>query len=276
TRERVTAHLAECADCYGWWEGAVAATDAAEETNVVPMPKPRTRALLPIAASLVIAAGLGAVFKEPILDAARPTRHIERLARATQSLKEFPTQTRLAGPFPDNLEPRPTSRGFNDKGTINIEDPRQLELNLAAADAEAAAADRETKDNLHALGVAHMLLNHRQQALDTLQHAIRKETGQTDLHAAIRQSRDAALLSDLAAAYSAGGDYSDALAATERARQLDPASLSVLYNRAYALQNIDRDEAKRAWEEYLRHDTSTSSVWAKAARKHLDNFNPIQ
>src|SRR5260221_12662382 len=54
-----------------------------------------------------------------------------------------------------------------------------------------------TADSLHAFGLSQLLLGESEDAVATLQKALRQETGITDITKALRTSTDAALLSDL-------------------------------------------------------------------------------
>ena len=120
-----------------------------------------------------------------------------------------------------------------------------------------------TSDNLHALGLAQLLIGNYDDAVQALEDAIAEDAG------------NAAYQSDLAAAYLARAKQLDrpddtprALAAAERAVAADPRSLEAKFNRALALQSLFLEEpARRAWQDYLAIDAS--SPWAEEARRHL-------
>jgi len=59
-----------------------------------------------------------------------------------------------------------------------------------------------------------------------------------------------------------------ALAACDRALRIDPRSPDALFNRAVALQALDRPDAEAACEQYLKVDPS--SPWADEVRSHLE------
>ena len=86
---------------------------------------------------------------------------------------------------------------------------------------------------------------------------------------------DAKLQNDLAAAYLVAANRNDstddasrALAAANRALEIDPRMSEALFNRGLAAQAAGlRDEARAAWQAYLKVDDR--SGWADEARAHL-------
>jgi tetratricopeptide (TPR) repeat protein len=97
--------------------------------------------------------------------------------------------------------------------------------------------------------------------------------------AAERDPNNAKYQSDLAVALisAASGDRSmlkRALAATDRALRIDPNSPDALFNRAVALQALERpDEAIAAYESYLKVDPT--SPGASEVRSHIEALRPI-
>ena len=85
---------------------------------------------------------------------------------------------------------------------------------------------------------------------------------------------DAALLSDLAAAYLATSRMDQrllALGAASRAVEADPSLPDARFNLALALEQFGfRRQARRAWARYLRMDPYTG--WAREALKHLQDL----
>ncbi len=123
-----------------------------------------------------------------------------------------------------------------------------------------------TPENLHALGVAALLVQRGDEAVLALEDAL---SGDTD---------NAGYLSDLAAAYLAryahGGpalDVPSALTAADRAVRLAPHLREALFNRALAVSALSlRHEAVRAWDGYLL-DFGDEPGWADEARRRRDD-----
>ena len=134
-----------------------------------------------------------------------------------------------------------------------------------------AAAGKIRKDstrdpdaiNLHALGLAHLLLGDHLAAVDALEAAVARKPHSASFH------------SDLAAAYLSRAhrlqqpdDLARALRAAERAIADDESLLEPYFNRALALERLFLDDAAvRAWDQYL--DRDPSSAWAEEARTHV-------
>jgi tetratricopeptide (TPR) repeat protein len=117
--------------------------------------------------------------------------------------------------------------------------------------------------NLHALGLAHLVLGHYDEAVRAIEDAIAEDPEPPRYH------------SDLAAAYLARAKHLDrpddlprALGAAERALTGNEALLEARFNRALALEALYlEDQARQAWEAYLARDSA--SGWAADARTHL-------
>ena len=136
----------------------------------------------------------------------------------------------------------------------------------------AAGKIRETAErdpsapNLHALGVAHLVLGHYDEAVRAIEDAIAEEPEPPQYH------------SDLAAAYLARAKHLDrpddlprALGAAERAIKGNESLLEARFNRALALEALYlEDQARQAWEDYLARDSA--SGWAADARTHLQTL----
>ncbi len=94
------------------------------------------------------------------------------------------------------------------------------------------------------------------------------------LQMAVQQfPRDAALHSDLGlslleVARTSPAAAEEALDALDMALRLEPNLLEARYNRARALEMLGQwDEARRAWQDYIRRDPD--SAWGAAARERL-------
>lgn len=207
TRERVTAHLAECADCYGWWEAAVAG--AYEQTNVVPMRRRPWKRIGQVAAALAILAGLPVVvaalpvfsfvtddvaFLQSIREVVRPNWGTQRIADVGASLENRPVNERVS-----MLPYRPPERVM--RGSVDEANDKTLGIQIVAGQLQRAVDNEPTPQNLHALGAAYLMLKQWENARITLEKAILLATQERSVHAAMQKSRNADLLSDLSIAY---------------------------------------------------------------------------
>jgi len=167
---------------------------------------------------------------------------------------------RLTGPFAYG----PLRAPSRSEGTS--ETTARWTLFGAAAKVRQAAESDPTATNLHALGVAHLVLGDHELAVRALEDA------------AAQDPKDARYQSDLSAAYLARArhlerleDLPRALGAAERALKLDASLLEGHFNRALALEALFLNaDARRAWEEYLARDSR--SGWADEARQHLEKL----
>jgi CHAT domain-containing protein len=153
-----------------------------------------------------------------------------------------------------------------------------IDAPLAVIEA-AAKIQEKTKHNravetLHALGNAHTLLGRPRIATGVLIEALRKETGERDLFLSIRKSKNAVLLTDLAAAYLTEGIASDNRMVLAQAADVALRAASVeqspeaVWNVALALDSLHIvNQAKRGWQNYLHLDSV--SPWADEVRRRL-------
>ena len=151
------------------------------------------------------------------------------------------TEGRLTGGFRHAPAPAVT-RGAGAESTLNVG------LLKAAGDVQAAARSEATAANLHAEGVAQLLIGNRDGAIQALENA-----------AGLAAERGA-IWSDLAAAYLARGDadgnaadYSRAHFAVTRALATqNPPSPETLFNRALAAEKLNQAaDARRFWQDAL-------------------------
>jgi hypothetical protein len=76
------------------------------------------------------------------------------------------------------------------------------------------------------------------------------------------------MLSNLSAAQYEAHKYADAVKSAERALALDPKLAAAAFNRALALEQLNRTASTAAWQQYLKLDST--SAWADEVRqKHL-------
>lgn len=135
----------------------------------------------------------------------------------------------------------------------------------AAARAQDAAGVDPSAANLHAFGVAALSAGNYDIAVQAL------------LDAAVVDARNAAIQSDLAAAYLARGvtpghaiDLPRAVEAARRAIALGPRLLEPRFNYAVALEHLHLpQEASRAWDAYLAR-AGREPGWADEARRRRD------
>jgi len=195
------------------------------------------------------------------------------LVEAAGRLQYRTVEPRLSGGFAYK-RPQPVMRGEDQAK----KDPQAWGLFSAAERIQARAASAPTVQNLHALGVANLVIGNYDSAVLTLESAIRKETGKDDSDSAVAVSTDPALLSDLAAAYYAQAKYSHALrgfdparTAADRAWRLRK-SPETAWNRAVTVDTLHEPaRSTAAWEQYLQLDPA--SPWATEAREHLEDLS---
>jgi tetratricopeptide (TPR) repeat protein len=113
----------------------------------------------------------------------------------------------------------------------------------------------------HALGLALLQVGDYDGAIAELRRV-------SELGSRVQSDLAAALIAR-GKAYDRPGDFSEAVAVATRAVQADPALLEARFNRALAQQMLGSPEAPLAWNDYLAHDTDSTSPWAAEARAHL-------
>ena len=139
-------------------------------------------------------------------------------------------------------------------------------VQLTAGRIRESFGERETPSRLHALGVSQLLAGRYDDAAQSLLAASRE------------QPANAQYLSDVAAVQIERArlglrpdDLPRALAAADRAPRLDPSLKEAWFNRALAASALSLTaEAKSAWTEYLKRDSS--SPWANEARQRLESW----
>ncbi len=245
TRKRVMEHLAACAECL---DIVLDSSDvkAENESNVV-RPSQWTRNF---AAGLAAAAVLVVVAVS-----VWPRDPISKLAKAAPPLRYG--SGRLAG---FRYAPQAAAYRTGEPEDVTMK-PEYLPFEEAAVNVEAQAAEHPNARTLHAKGVALLVLHKPGFAVKAFNGALQYEKG---------RSADPRLLSDLAAAYIASGQYAEALNAAERAWNLSKTP-EAAWNRAMAAQRLERrDQAITYWHEYLTLDPD--SPWSAEARGHLDDL----
>jgi tetratricopeptide (TPR) repeat protein len=253
----VRAHVAACELCYATVAESSVLLEAeagATRGRVVPFWR-RSRPLLALAASLALVVLLGSqwatLFRSdpvaPLVEAVGEERYVEG---------------RLSGGFRYGPLRSPMRSGSgNQLGNLSL---------LAAAGALQKAAEAErTAVNLHAWGIAQLLLGRYDDGVRMLEEVVEE------------RPESARYNSDLAAAYLArarahdrADDWPKALAAAERALRSDPELLEALFNRALALDGLYLPaQARDAWSDYERRDRN--SDWANEATRRSREIEEI-
>lgn len=207
------------------------------------------------AAALVLAVGPPGWWKGRV--ASRSSRVAELVAAVGQ---ERYIEGRLTGGF--QYGPlRSATRGA--EGTTP-----NLALLAAAGALQQESRERPTADNLHAWGVAQVLLGYHDEGVQAL-------------NLALADNPDAPLvMADLAAALIARGDakstahdFPRALAAAEQALARQPGLKEAMFNRALALERLGlRKEALAAWQDAIAVSTGDGEdeAWVAEASRRVD------
>jgi tetratricopeptide (TPR) repeat protein len=256
-RQRVSAHLTTCTDCYETFIDVSAARREIGEADfeprpfAAPQPEPGRANVLPFRlwiAAAAIAAAVAAVFFVPAIREWVPglrTPDVEDLARAASADAARATEARLDG-FDVHQAPKLRTRGGRDGESDDVPPAGNPALLADAALIDKAAAVHPTPRNRHARGVAELLRGNRDEAIDDLE-AAKASSGERPA---------AGLLNDLAAAYldRAGftGSTADYVQALDYAERVPQPNRVAAWNRALALQGLHRtQEAVAAWQHYL-------------------------
>ncbi|HSE17834.1 MAG TPA: tetratricopeptide repeat protein [Pyrinomonadaceae bacterium] len=150
--------------------------------------------------------------------------------------------------------PFPLTRGsaVNDQ---RQEDFRRAELHFAQA-----VREKPTPETHHALGKAYLAQGKFDDAIREFEQAL--SGSQTP----------AQVYNDLGVAWLEKIDFNRSLDSLNKALELDGNLLDALFNRALCYEKQSRfDDAKAAWNEYLKHDSTSN--WAYEARQHLIRLN---
>ena len=278
TRRRVIEHMTTCDECYsvvagGGITGAATQTESPERTRSA-----QRRTVVIYTASIAAACIAFALLLSPLRSKWQPAEstialgpELRKIAEAAPS--ECRVETRISG---FNYPPRRVTRSGSKSP---LENSDYWKLLAASGQVARESKAHPTVENLHAVGVAHLLLQNWDDAVLALEDAVHREAVDRDLASAIQKSRDAALLNDLASAYYERGsqmqrasDYVVAFQCVDRAAQLHETT-DIAWNRALILEALSmKPEAAAAWRDYLILDSS--SPWAVEARRHMAALNP--
>lgn len=265
TRANVIAHMTTCSECYSVF---LSATEMPSRVAARDVWRPR-RAWIAVATTTA-AAGIACAFLiTPVRD-----RILHREDGMALLANAAPEQRTIAGRisgFPYQ-PPAPVMRGSR---FDPLQNPANASLLTAAAGVQRSVAARRTAANLHASGVANLLLGKDDAAIDTLHEALLRETEERTVTAAIDESDNVSLLNDLSAALSNRAinkrrpipDAAEAVRCADRAWRIGHTP-EAAWNRAVATEALNgRARAMVAWHDYLAIDET--SPWAEEARKRL-------
>lgn len=264
-RAAAEAHLAGCADCREIWMetsdiasetevGGWAATPAAADALVL---RGRSHRWIYGGAGLAIAAALAlAVFSPRMFDRGdRP--ELRELVEAVGTNRR--TEARLTGGFHWGPVPSVT-RGEEPQPpptTVLLATARLRESSLRAGAAPRAAA---------AAGSAALVEGDASAAAVQLEDAVRQDPENAHYWSDLSAARI-----EIARTRADADTALDALRAADRAISLAPGLTEALYNRALALELLDRRaDTRAALEGYLRIDDT--SPWADEVRQRLNRL----
>jgi tetratricopeptide (TPR) repeat protein len=253
TRRRVIEHMTSCDECYSVY---LAATEMQKAAGAEP---PRRRILPRHFWAATLSMSMAAVLAVVLF--LRPDPGIDHLVVASGNLEYRSVEGRLSGfdayrPLQDTERATPADVQ---------KDSEKWELLDVATDIKKAAKKKPNAKNLHALGVAHLLLGNWDEAIDTLKKSDRK------------RPNDAAVLNDLATAYLARATYkarpSDYVEAAERAKRAWELKQTpeIAWTRAVAFEHLhERTMARAAWNDYLELDDQ--SPWRGEAETRIHDL----
>jgi CHAT domain-containing protein len=275
-RERVIAHLADCAECR---DVVLTASEFSEleQTELSATrqhldrtswsKRPRSFAVpLAIAASLLVAVSAVLLW----WSSSRSADSMSELLQAGNALE----QRSLEGRLSDGFAYRPLEPILRSGETEETD----LAIQIAVRRAQDAAKISPSTERLHAAAIGQLLLAKPDRAVQMLESLLNAETKESDVAKALNKSRDVRLLNSLSVAYLAQQRASRnpraALLASEAAQRswLIEQTPEAAWNRAVAIEKLYLwKAAAAAWGDYLRLDPD--SEWAVEARSRLKRVN---
>lgn len=272
SRAQVEDHVSRCEDCYFLVRETLLTLPALGEPAEVPPGATPRRYLLAIAATLFVGLGSGAAWWLLWRDA-----HAAAVAGLVEEVGERRFfEARLTGGFHHGplvgVKRAARSDSSDQWGVLG----RALEIR----DTTKGAPSRKTG---RALATAHLFYSKTgifkadPDNVDPRGAEVNLAVG--ILEGLVREHpQDARLQSDLAAAYlvraegsGPGDDARKALDAADAAVRLDPSLREAYFNRALALESLQRTgEARKAWEEY--RSAFPGDEWLPAVGAHLERL----
>jgi hypothetical protein len=265
-------HLIGCNDCYAIYTLASDAEEGGGDEDVVdrevvpisrtPVPSSGRHATWSMA-TLAVAAALMAMLWTPVHRWYQErTAGVPALVRAADRAEHRVIIARISGGFAY----KPVRRlrlGADDAAG----DDSAPVIQAAARVRERTAGD-DSAHALQALGIAQLLAGDANEAVASLEAAVRRSAERDELPAAVDATRDFDLLSDLSAAYLTRGEDGDTLAALGAAEQAWSLRKTpeIAWNRALASAAARSNSAVvNGWRDYLALDSA--SPWADEARR---------
>jgi tetratricopeptide (TPR) repeat protein len=261
-RQGVERHLSECAICRDVVLDAAAFMLEERERPAAPVAPPRPKVLafprkLVVGAAVGLAAAAAVILAIWLPSASRQTPNLDGLVAAYSAEPVRLVEGRLSGSF--DYAPAPAQR----RGSASDADLAP-DIRIAVGKIESAAQSDRSVSNTWGLGIAKLSLRDYTGAIAALEESA-------------RTAHPATLDSDLAAAYLARGretgnaeDFTQALAAADRALAAQADLPEALFNRALALQALQRPEARDAWQAVARREGG--SPWATEATNRANSI----
>ncbi|MEA2336471.1 MAG: hypothetical protein QOE82_478 [Thermoanaerobaculia bacterium] len=270
TRSQVISHMTTCSECYSVF---VSATEMPAEFSVPAIARFSSRyAWLGVGGAALAAALAVVLLVTPLRERVLPHGDDGMALLAKAAPKERTIFGRISG-FPY----QPMAPVMRSRTSDPMKNPANAALLTASAGVQRSVKEHPTAANLHASGVANLLLGSSDTAIDLLHQSLLAETGERTVSAAIDDSDDVALLNDLSVALSnraalkrrALPDAAEALKCADRAWRVGQTP-EAAWNRAVATEALNGSKgAQRAWREYLAIDPT--SPWAAEANKRIAN-----
>jgi Tfp pilus assembly protein PilF len=161
------------------------------------------------------------------------------------------------------IEPRVSELAYSRFGSTRgsaLDEQRNNDLRRAQLHFEQAVREKPTPEAHHALGKVYLAQGKPDDAIREFEQALNGSRSQAQIN------------NDLGAAWLQKGDFNRSLDSFNKALQLDGNLLEALFNRALCYEKQSRtDDAKAAWNEYLKHDSTSN--WAYEAGQHLNRLN---
>ncbi|HEU4893905.1 MAG TPA: CHAT domain-containing protein [Vicinamibacterales bacterium] len=275
-RDTLHRHLAACDNCTELVAEIVAANDAAvvpappESSDQPAAPSPVLffrRHRLAVASTLLAAAAALALVVRVMLpqsageissrDARRADPNVVSLTAALGGTR--PIEGRLTGGFTYG-EVRTPDR--------SLAPPDNLALVAAAGEIQKRADANPSAANLHAWGIAQLLVGRYDGSVETLESVLMQQRQDPRVAADLGTARLAR-----AGALDAPEDLPRALEAIEQALTLDPNLAEAWFTKAIVLERLQiRHQAREAWTTYLQLDPD--SGWSAEARRRLAALEP--
>lgn len=262
-RESIETHLAECDDCYEAMVevAAITAQIAAPQAPAVsglPAPLRARRSIWWIGGALAAAASVTLLLN--VWARTRP----DALGVAIDTLAQAPRQNRLGyGRLSVDrtwASPLPVVRSGN------VDAIEGFEVSGAAQSLKMVAAQDHSQRGLHAYGLALVASREYDASIVALAAALQQPGPDEPM---IHSDLSAALLER----HRAKGETADAeraLVEAERALRAVPQHLNATFNRALALHELRRPEARQAFQAYIDLDRDAASRWLEEATRLRD------